>query len=111
MKTRGGNALGIEQDEPLFLILISTVWSNASDDTAVETMTRNVVERTKSVPRRAGVAHPYLYINYAAAGRADEVFAGYGGANLRRLRRVQKEFDPDGVFAASGLWRVFMKLS
>ena len=88
MKRRGGNALGIGLDQLLFLILISTGWSNATDDTAVQTMTRNVVERTRSAARRTGVAHPYLYINYAATGRADEVFARYGEDNLARLRRM-----------------------
>lgn len=110
MKRRGGNALGIDLDQPLFLILVSTGWSNATDDTAVENMTRIIVERIRSAARRAEVAHPYLYINYAAAGRADEVFAGYGEKNLERLRETQRAVDPDGVFTANGLWRGFMKL-
>lgn len=92
------------------VILLSTGWSNASDDTAVTTMTTNVVERTSSVARALGVAHPYLYINYAAGGRADEVFAGYGEENAQRLRKIQRSVDPAGVFTANGLWRGFMKL-
>lgn len=111
MQRRGGNALGINLDQPLFLILISTGWSNATDDTAVEIMTRNVVERTRSAAKKAGFAHPYLYVNYAAAGRAGEVFAGYGEESLARLRRIQAEVDPAGLFTANGLWRGFMKLS
>ena len=72
--------------------------SNATDATALERVTRNVVDRKRSVARHAGVAHPYLYIDYASAGRADEVFAGYSGAELQRLRRVQREVNPDSVF-------------
>ena len=132
MARKGGNALGISTGgEPLFrkryhldsvppsqrakkepspVILISTGWSNASDDTAVQTMTTNVVQRTRSAARRAGVAHPYVYLNYAAAGRAEEVFAGYGQENVDRLREIQAAVDSDGVFTANGLWRGFMKL-
>lgn len=73
-------------------------------------MTSNVVERTRLAAEELGVAHPYLYINYAATGRADEVFAGYGEGNLERLRRIQREFDADGIFTSSGLWKGFMKL-
>lgn len=126
MKRRGGNALGIESDEPLFsmfnkhhlccptdifaVFLLSTSWSNASDDTAVATMTKNVVERTRSAARRAGVHHPYQYLNYGSAGEADAIFSGYGDANVERLRTIQAAVDPEGVFTASGLWRGFMKL-
>lgn len=75
------------------------------------TMTKNVVERTRSAAYREGVAHPYLYLNYAAAGRSAEVFAGYGEAHADRLRTIQAAVDPEGIFTASGLWRGFMKLS
>lgn len=74
-------------------------------------MTNNVIERLRSTASREGVAHPYLYLNYAAAGRAAEVFAGYGSSNGERLRAIQVALDPAGVFSASGLWRGFMKLT
>lgn len=92
------------------VILVSTGWSNASDDTAVFTMTKNVVERMRSVARQAGVAHPYMYLNYASAGDAEKVFSGYGAANVERLKSIQAAVDPQGIFTASGLWRGFMKL-
>lgn len=92
------------------MILVSTGWSNANDDTTVATMTKNVIERTQSAAKHAGVAHPYLYLNYAAAGRSADVFAGYGQENAKRLQSIQRAVDPNGVFTANGLWRGFMKL-
>ncbi|KAJ3458830.1 hypothetical protein MRS44_012939 [Fusarium solani] len=110
MKQRGGNALGIDEKGPLFIILISTAWANAEGDGPVGTMTTNVVDRVKAAAGELGVTHPYIYVGYARAGQDKEVFAGYGEKNLRRLQEVQKSVDPSGVFTSHGLWRGHMKL-
>ncbi|KAE8150283.1 FAD binding domain protein [Aspergillus avenaceus] len=110
MKQRGGNALGIHGDQPLFLILISTAWSDASGDTAVNTMTENTIQRVKEAAASLGVANPFLYINYASAAQAPEVFAGYGEKNVQRLQEIQRAVDPRGVFTSQGLWTGFVKL-
>ncbi|KAJ6091322.1 hypothetical protein N7467_003291 [Penicillium canescens] len=110
MKQRGGNALGIDTDGPLFLILISTAWTDASGDAAVNSMTENTVQRVKSAAEKLGVANRYRYINYASAAQTDEVFPGYGGENMQRLKQIQMAVDPKGVFTSKGLWRGFRKL-
>ncbi|KAF9641043.1 FAD linked oxidase [Lasiodiplodia theobromae] len=110
MKQRGGNALGIDQDGPLFVILISSGWSNAEGDDAVTAMTVNTVNRIQEAAEALGVSHPYLYVNYAMADQAEAVFAGYGADNLQRLKQIQKSVDPQGVFTSQGLWTGFMKL-
>lgn len=74
-------------------------------------MTRNVVSRVKATASSLGVLNRFVYMNYAWAGQAEEVFAGYGEENAARLRRVQGEVDPKGVFTRMGLWRGFMKLN
>ncbi|KAJ5669171.1 FAD-binding domain-containing protein [Penicillium macrosclerotiorum] len=110
MKRRGGNALGIDRDEPLFLILISTAWSNSIDDAAVNRMTANTIERLNATANDLGVANRYIYINYASGTQANSVFFGYGDENLQRLKRTQKAVDPYGIFTSKGLWRGFVKL-
>ncbi|KAF4535233.1 FAD binding domain containing protein [Lasiodiplodia theobromae] len=110
MRQRGGNALGIDQDEPLFVFLVSTGWSSAEEDADVFTMSANTIARIESAAKELGVAHPYRYINYARKGEAEEVFAGYGEANVQRLKEIQRAVDPDGVFTSHGLWTGFMKL-
>ncbi|KAL3431571.1 hypothetical protein BDV09DRAFT_206526 [Aspergillus tetrazonus] len=110
MKQRGGNALGIEGDGPLLLILISTAWSDAAGDAAVNSMTKNTISRIQEVAERLGVANPYLYINYVSAQQAPDVFAGYGHKNAQRLREIQRAVDPRGVYTSHGLWRGFVKL-
>ena len=36
-------------------------------------------------------------MNYASQDQ--DVFAGYGTNNKRKLKRIQREYDPEGVFA------------
>ncbi|RAK96474.1 FAD-binding oxidoreductase [Aspergillus ibericus CBS 121593] len=110
MKQRGGNALGIQADGPLLLILISTAWSDADGDIAVNTMTGNTIARIQAAAESLGVANRYLYINYASAQQEDEIFPGYGEENERRLKEIQRAVDPRGVYTSQGLWRGFVKL-
>ncbi|KAJ5578450.1 FAD-binding domain-containing protein [Penicillium hispanicum] len=110
MKQRGGNALGIDRDEPLFLILISTAWSNKADDDAVNRMTANTIARVNATAQDLGVANRYKYMNYASAAQASTIFAGYGAVNVQRLQGIQKTVDPRGIFTSKGLWRGFVKL-
>lgn len=73
-------------------------------------MTANVLARMEAYAQEFEIAHPYLYINYASAAQTDKVFAGYGEENVRRLKAVAREVDPEGVFSSEGLWRGFVKL-
>ena len=52
--------------------------------------------------------HPFVYINYANKGQ--DVFAGYGKDNQRRLIKTQQALDPQGVFTSSGIWTGFFKV-
>ncbi|KAJ5712161.1 FAD-binding domain-containing protein [Penicillium malachiteum] len=110
MSQRGGNALGINTEGPLLIILISTGWSNSTDDDAVNQMTANVVERLNGTAQNLGIATRYKYINYASAAQASEIFAGYGDENVQRLKSIQKAVDSHGVFTSEGLWHGFFKL-
>lgn len=92
------------------VILISTAWSNATDDAAVNRMTANTIERVNATAQTLGVASRYKYINYASAPQASSIFAGYGDENIQRLKSIQKAVDPLGIFTSQGLWRGFIKL-
>lgn len=52
--------------------------------------------------------HPFVYINYAS--KEQDVFAGYGKENQRRLVNIQQAIDPVGVFTSTGLWTDFFKV-
>lgn len=92
------------------VILISTAWSDARDDAAVNTMTENAIRRIREAAETLNVAHPFLYVNYASAAQASEVFSSYGEKNVQSLRDIQRAVDPHGVFTSRGLWSGFAKL-
>jgi FAD/FMN-containing dehydrogenase len=79
------------------VINIGIVWDDKVDDEAVLGAARNFIERSVNLSKGMGLDHPYTYQNYAAGYQ--DVFAGYGKENRERLRRVQREYDPDGVFS------------
>ncbi|KAI0156165.1 FAD binding domain protein [Pestalotiopsis sp. NC0098] len=108
MKSRGGNALGVESDGPLDIALLTVGWSNATDDADINSYADTWVERSKSAATDAGLLHPWLYINYAKGNQ--DPFSGYGDANKARLEKIQAEIDPDGIFTSSGLCRGSFKV-
>lgn len=91
-------------------MLLSTAWDTAEGDGPVGTMTTNVIDRVKAAAEDLGVCYPYIYAGYARAGQDEEVFAGYGENNLRRLKEIQRSVDPSGVFTSNGLWTGHLKL-
>ncbi|BCR83307.1 uncharacterized protein ACHE_10709S [Aspergillus chevalieri] len=107
-KERGGSAAGLDADGPLTVVLLTTLWNNASDDDAMNTFVNNWVEKSTAATKDAGKHHPWMYINYAS--KEQDPYAGYGEGNLQRLRRIQSSVDPDGVFTSKGLCRGFFKL-
>ncbi|KAH9878814.1 hypothetical protein J1614_002248 [Plenodomus biglobosus] len=48
------------------------------------------------IAAQEGVADDHIYLNYA--GSWQDVFAGYGGQSLTRLRNVAQQYDTSGMF-------------
>lgn len=57
---------------------------------------RRLIDRFKEAAEATGMLHPYLFQNHAF--EEQDVFAGYDEENHARMRRVQQDFDPDGLF-------------
>lgn len=89
---------------------LSTAWTEAQGDSAVLDMARNTVNRVRSPAVGLGVSSDFVYMKYAWAGQANEVFAGYGEGITERLRGIQTTVDPQGIFTLQRLWSGFMKL-
>ncbi|KAL2833627.1 hypothetical protein BJY01DRAFT_253384 [Aspergillus pseudoustus] len=98
-KGAGGSALGLEpEDGPFIAGLISTTWEDASDDELVLTFNREVVASINEQNSALGLDHPFVYMNDAGPGQ--DPFASYGEKSLKRLRRIQRGVDEDGVLRA-----------
>ncbi|KAE9373188.1 FAD-binding domain-containing protein [Stipitochalara longipes BDJ] len=108
MSKNGGNALGLSVDEgPLTIMNLNWGWALASDDSAVYAAVDRFVSRSVSLAKQRGLDNRFIYINYAS--QEEEVFAGYGTNNERRLERVRREYDPENVFGT--LWKGYFKVS
>ena len=106
---RGGNALGIEEEEaPLVIFQPVYLWEREEDDELVYAAYHAMMEKAEGLAKNMGVWHRFKYVNYAEASQ--DVYEGYGKENLERLVRVQKAVDPRGVFARGGLGGGYFKL-
>ncbi|KAE9380997.1 FAD binding domain-containing protein [Stipitochalara longipes BDJ] len=97
-KKNGGNCLGIDEgDWPLVVLTVNFQWTHREDDDACETANKNVIDRIMAAAKEMGLHHRYIYQNYANI--TQDVFAGYGEENREKLRKIQRRYDPDGVFS------------
>ncbi|EED20044.1 conserved hypothetical protein [Talaromyces stipitatus ATCC 10500] len=96
----GTNSLGLKPGNArLINVLLTTCWSNASDDAAVAAAAKSLISSIESATRAAGVYQNYKYYNYADISQ--EVISGYGSASVEELRTVSKKYDVYGVFQNS----------
>ncbi|EUC42951.1 hypothetical protein COCMIDRAFT_102147 [Bipolaris oryzae ATCC 44560] len=96
MEKNGGNALGLSvSDGPFLLLLQSFGWMNPEDDELVLKTAADMVAQIKKVSKDLGVAHDYIYMNYAS--QFQDVIAGYG-ESAKKLRDIARKYDPEGVF-------------
>ncbi|GMG30796.1 unnamed protein product [Aspergillus oryzae] len=98
-KQRGGNAA---------VALLTVLWENADDDDRMNAFAQEWVKKSTATTKDAGKHYPWLYINYASTDQ--DPFLSYGEANLQKLRRIQRDLDPQGVFTSEGLCRGYFKL-
>ncbi|KAH9885516.1 FAD-binding domain-containing protein [Xylariomycetidae sp. FL2044] len=100
MRRGGGNALGVvaesNENKPLLITNISFMWVLASEAEAVMTALRDMVAAMEAAARARGLLHPFRYMGYAS--QFQDPIAGYGAANVARLRAVARQYDPEGVF-------------
>ena len=73
--------------------LISSGWSSAAADTAINTMTVNVANGMELAAKTFKVDRPYKYSKYASAPQAPGIFKSYGEKNMRRLIDVEKSVE------------------
>ena len=99
----GGSALGLSPtDGPLLLFLLSPMWKDEVDDSAVIGVTQKIISQSVSYAKSKGLYHAYQYMNYAS--QYQDVVVSYGFKNAGRLKRLQtgtirsrcsRSFSPD----------------
>jgi hypothetical protein len=102
MAKRGGNVLGLEEEDgPLTMLVVGWSWEAADDDGWAHDVFYRFEKALEEKLKSLGVWNRYLYGNYANGGQ--NVYQGYGEEARKFLIQVQKEVDPKGVFSRDGL--------
>lgn len=97
MRNRGGNALGLNPDGPALQIhQFAIAWADEHDDEKMYRFIETFFDRLKEKAEEMGIMHRFLYMNYASMFQ--DVIAGYGEENKKRLIEVAEQYDPTGVF-------------
>ncbi|KAI1735302.1 putative FAD-binding oxidoreductase [Xylaria scruposa] len=92
---RGGNALGLKAINQTWLATALSWWW-PWDDRTVHTDGQAIVGEFVSASEAADVSLPYLFMNDASWDQ--KVIESYGEVNVKKLKEVQRRYDPDHVF-------------
>ncbi|MCJ1247587.1 hypothetical protein MMC30_004802 [Trapelia coarctata] len=92
---RGGNALGLDAVNQTWLVL-DAGWQFPDADATAHNATRAIHGRIEDAAKNDGNYVPYIFMNDASWDQ--DVIRHYGANNVRRLRAVQRKYDPDFVF-------------
>ncbi|TGJ85359.1 hypothetical protein E0Z10_g3428 [Xylaria hypoxylon] len=88
--------LGTNKTQSLLISGFTASWTDPADDDQVEKAARALIDAIDNDARRLGTYNPFLYLNYAAPWQ--DPIASYGAENVRKLHKVAREVDPQGVF-------------
>ncbi|KAI0404734.1 putative oxidoreductase [Xylaria palmicola] len=88
--------LGTNKHQSLLVSSFNALWTDPADDDKVEEATRALIDAIDDDAKRLGAYNPFLYLNYGAPWQ--DPIASYGAENVKRLRKVVREVDPEGVF-------------
>jgi hypothetical protein len=94
----GTNPLGLDKGsaEPLVNVQFTVNWALEEHDEVVRVITTEAIEQIDAFALEHGTGHRYRYLNYCAAWQ--KPFESYGEENLRFLKGVSREVDPEGLF-------------
>ncbi|KAI0393087.1 putative FAD-binding oxidoreductase [Xylariaceae sp. FL0594] len=90
-----GNALGLRPVNQTWWTLTAG-WYKAEDDATVYGALESLSDKIRAAADAAGASLDYIFMN--EANSKQKVVASYGDANVRRLREVQRVYDPQQVF-------------
>jgi FAD/FMN-containing dehydrogenase len=98
MQKKGGNALGLDAaDGPFFHALFYVSWTDAKDDNAVLKAAQDYINTSIKFAKELSAYNDYMYMPYSSPYQS-VISAGYGTANVAKLKAVSKKYDPQSVF-------------
>jgi hypothetical protein len=93
-----------DRSHAIFPVSFTTEWTNSTLNDTMAYALRNISSavRDAAVADGQDVSHAALYPNYAIYGTPLEDM--YGG-NVKRLRKIRREIDPEDVMGLAGGWK------
>lgn len=88
------------------MVNLFVYWADEADDKALDSAIRGLIGWATETAKARGLWNPWLYLNYALPDQP--VYAGFGKANVARLKQIQRTYDRDNVFGT--LWSGGFKL-
>lgn len=86
-------------DSPAIWYIESPLWSNTEDDEHVLGVHAGANARIREILSAAGLGPlPFMYLSDIQKSQIPETFPAYGAENLRKLKALRDEYDPDRVF-------------
>ena len=76
---------------------------------AIHSVIREFLGKGETLAKELGIYHPYKYVNYAEGFQ--DVVSGYGEENVKGLQKVQRKYDPEGIYAKGGFAGGLFKLN
>lgn len=97
LSAKSGNSLGLEgNDKDLMISLVNVTWLNKKDDDFVIGLVKKLIDDATEAAKKAGVYHPFIYLNYAAEWQ--KPIDGYGARSKAQLRAASEKWDPQQIF-------------
>lgn len=91
------NALGLQnRTEDLMIALIWPTWDDPADTQLVTKQTDDLIYKIEKETKRLNAFDSFKYLNYAAQDQ--NPLATYGPESVNRLKKIQRKYDPRGVF-------------
>ncbi|KAI0886385.1 putative FAD-binding oxidoreductase [Annulohypoxylon maeteangense] len=94
-KARGGNTLGLVEVDQTWLAF-TAAWLQPDDDQTAHAAGDSIIEEVLGVSEIDDNYIPFIFMNDASWSQ--DVIGSYGEENIRRLKQVQEQYDPDKVF-------------
>lgn len=90
----------------ILVVLGAVSWLDAADDEVLKSKFQEFYDWSENMARERGLLARFLYMNYALG--TQDVIGSVGEDNLKRMREIQRAYDPDDVFGK--YWKGGFKL-
>lgn len=76
--------------------MVDLSWKDSRDDGLFKQISDSTITEINNYAKSINKDNEYIYLDYA--GKNQNPLRSYGSTNVRKLREVAQQYDPDGIF-------------